>query len=146
MSNPSSSLYFIAPLIAIVGATLYHVFLKKLPDGINPLFSLAVIYSFSLIISLILLPFFGGMTSMRSDLSQISWVHIVISISVIMIEIGYLLMYRSGWDLSLGNLTTGVAVNIALLALGILLFREHLSGLKVLGASLAIIGVALLSL
>ena len=41
-----------------------------------------------------------------------------------MIKLGFLLIYRYGWNLGTGNLDTGVVVNILLVGLGFLLSPE----------------------
>lgn len=145
--NPSNSfIYYFSAFIAILGATLYHFALKKLPIGINPIFNVTVIYLGAFLLSLAILPFFGGFQAIKTGYAQLNWVQIALILGVFMIELGFVLMYRAGWNLSTANLITGVAINIALLILGLWLFGEHLSVVKILGACLAIIGVALLSL
>jgi multidrug transporter EmrE-like cation transporter len=62
-----------------------------------------------------------------------------------MIELGFLLMYRYGWNLSTGNLVTGVFINVALVALGLGLLGEKLNAVNLVGIALSILGVALIS-
>ena len=54
-------------------------------------------------------------------------------------------MYRYGWDLSTGNLVTGVVINIFLVGLGVTLLGEKVSIINVIGIALCILGVALIS-
>ena len=62
-----------------------------------------------------------------------------------MIELGFLLMYRYGWNLSTGNLVTGVVVNIVLVGLGITLLGEKVNTINAIGIALSVLGVALIS-
>lgn len=60
-----------------------------------------------------------------------------------MIELGYLLMYRYGWNLSTSNLITGVIINLTLIGIGVMLLGERLSLVNALGVALCILGVVL---
>jgi multidrug transporter EmrE-like cation transporter len=62
-----------------------------------------------------------------------------------MIELGFLMMYRYGWNLSTGNIITGVVINLILVGLGVTLFDEKVSLINVSGIVLCILGVALIS-
>jgi len=70
---------------------------------------------------------------------------LALAVSVMMIELGFLLMYRYGWSLSTGNIVTGVFVNISLVGLGIALLGEKISPVNIIGIVLSILGVALIS-
>jgi drug/metabolite transporter (DMT)-like permease len=56
-----------------------------------------------------------------------------------------LLMYRYGWNLSTGNLITGVVVNLTLVTLGITVLGEKISPVNALGIVCCMGGVALIS-
>ena len=70
---------------------------------------------------------------------------LALAVSVLMIELGFLLMYRYGWNLSTGNLITGVFVNIILVGVGITLLGEKIKLINTIGIILSIIGVTLIS-
>ena len=53
-------------------------------------------------------------------------------------------MYRYGWNLSTGNLITGVIINIILLSLGILVLGDEMTFINAIGVIVSIIGVALI--
>jgi drug/metabolite transporter (DMT)-like permease len=75
----------------------------------------------------------------------LSWIQIALAASVMMIELGFLLMYRYGWSLSTGNLVTGVFVNLILVALGVTLLGEKLNPVNGMGIAFCILGVALIA-
>ena len=62
-----------------------------------------------------------------------------------MIELGFLMMYRSGWKLSTGNVVTGAVINLILVGLGVILLGEKVSTVNGIGIALCILGVALIS-
>lgn len=91
---------------------------------------------------LILFPAEGGL---RTHVRQLNWIQLALAVSVMMIELGFLLMYRYGWNLSTGNLVTGVIVNLILIVLGVALLGEKVNFVNAVGFVLSILGVALIS-
>jgi len=138
-------MFVISAIVAIVGAVGYQYFIKQVPASINPIVSVMGMYIAVLALSVILLPIFPSDGGILKHVRQLSWIQIALAISVMMIELGFLLMYRNGWDLSTGNLVTGVFVNTVLVGLGIGLLGERLSTLNTIGVVLSIIGVMLIS-
>jgi drug/metabolite transporter (DMT)-like permease len=138
-------MFYVWALVAIVGAVGYQYFVKRVPAEINPIVSVLGLYAGLLALSVLLLPLFPSPDGVTTEVRRLSWVHIALAVSVLLIEIGFLMMYRVGWELSTGNLVTGVIVNIALVGLGVWLLGERLSPINLAGIALSIVGVALIS-
>jgi len=138
-------MYYISAIVAILGAVGYQYFVKQIPGSINPIISVFGIYLSALLLGLLLLPLFPPEGGLLKHIRLINWTQLAVAASVILLELGFLLMYRSGWDLSIGNLVTGVFVNFILVGLGVWLLGEKISLVNALGVFLSIIGVALIS-
>lgn len=138
-------MYYISALVAVLGAVGYQYFVKQIPESINPIISVLGIYISALVLGLVLLPFVPPEGGVIKHIKKINWTQLAVAGSVILLELGFLLMYRSGWNLSIGNLVTGVFVNIILVGLGVWLLGEKVTLINGIGAILSIIGVALLS-
>ena len=138
-------LFYISALIAIVGAIGYQFLVKQLPASINPLISNLGIYAGVIVLCIVLLPFFPPEGGVMAQIRQLSWLHIGLAFSVLFIEIGFLLMYRAGWNLSTGNIMTGVVINLSLVNIGLLAFNEKLNTINFVGVILCIIGVTLIN-
>ena len=139
------TMYYISAGVAIAGAVGYQYFVKRVPATINPIVSVIGMYVAVLAISvaiLILFPVNGGL---KDHFRQLDWIQIALAISVMMIELGFLLMYRYGWNLSTGNLVTGVFVNIILIGLGVILLGEKVNIVNAAGLVFCVLGVALIS-
>jgi len=145
MKREKIPMFVISAIVAIVGAVGYQYFIKQVPASINPIVSVMGMYIAVLALSVILLPIFPSDGGILKHVRQLSWIQIALAVSIMMIELGFLLMYRNGWNLSTGNLVTGVFVNTVLVGLGIGLLGERLSTLNTIGVVLSIIGVMLIS-
>jgi drug/metabolite transporter (DMT)-like permease len=134
---------FYLPLLLVVGATtLYHIAQKSVSPQVNPMLSVTVNYVTALVVSLLLLPFYPG-NSVRSSWKSLNWASIVVGVAIVGIELGFVVAYRAGWRISLAALIANVATALLLLVVGLVFFREHLSGRGSAGIALCIIGLGL---
>ena len=97
-------MFYLSAVVTIIGAVAYQYFVKRVPAPLNPIVSIIGMYVVVLVISMVLLPLFPAEGGLRNHFRQLSWIQIALAISVIMIELGFLLMYRYGWSLGTGNL------------------------------------------
>jgi len=138
-------MFYISACVAIVGAVGYQYFVKQVPGSLNPIVSVIGMYVVVLALSVILLPLLPAEGDLRHHFRQLSWIQIALAVSVIMIELGFLLMYRYGWSLGTGNLVTGVFINLILIGLGVTLLGEKVNLFNAIGIAFCILGVALIS-
>lgn len=138
-------MFYLSAFIAVLGAVGYQYFIKLVPPTLNPMISVMGCYLTVLGMGVVLLIFFPAQGGPLVHIRQLNWIQVVLAVTVIMIEIGFLLMYRYGWNLSTGNLVTGVFANVILLGLGLVLLGEKVSPINALGIILSIVGVALIS-
>ena len=139
------TMFYISAGVAIVGAVGYQYFIKLVPESINPIVSVMGMYVAVLALGVILLPLFPAEGGLRHHFRQLSWIQCALAVTVMLIELGFLLMYRYGWNLSTGNLVTGAFVNIVLLGLGVILLGEKMNLVNAIGIAFCILGVALIS-
>lgn len=138
-----TGLYLISAAIAVLSMIAYQIFTKKIPADINPVVSVIGVYMIALLLTSALVPFFVPGGEFMQHAQKIGWAQIGVAVTIVGIEIGFLLMYRHGWSLSTGYIMTSVAVNIALMAVGLLFFREQLTPINLLGLLMCIAGVAM---
>jgi drug/metabolite transporter (DMT)-like permease len=142
----SAKLLIVSVVIIIASNVLYHVSQKSIPAGAHPLLSVAVTYAAALLVTLLLFPFSPGGAPKLSGLARLNWATLGVAVSAVGIEIGFLLAYRAGWNISIGSLVVSVAVAILLIPTGLLLYREHLSTANVAGIVLCLAGLVLVML
>ena len=66
-------------------------------------------------------------------------------VGVVAVELGFLLAYRAGWQLSDASVTANVSLAVVLLALGALVFREPVSTTRLVGVALCLCGLWLVT-
>lgn len=143
MKKPIMMLIFSAGL-AILASTLYHVFQKSTPADVNPALSLLVTYGTAAVATLGLFIFYPPQ-NLSQDFAKLNWASYALGLSIVGLELGILLAYRFGWQISLLGVVVHIAAALLLLPVGLLLFKEKLTPLNLVGIGLCILGLILVN-
>ena len=140
------SIFYFSILLTIISNVLYHIFLKLLPSGIHPAVALIVAYGSALLVCALYLLFFPPAEGFLSSLRKISWVNVGVGLAITGLELGFILAYRAGWNISLAGIVSASAVAVILLPVGVLAFKERISPINLLGVVLCIGGLVLVNI
>ena len=144
--NSKGIMFYTSIIIAIVSVVLYQIFQKGISASVNPLISIIITYSVALIFSIILYFIFPAKENFVDSVKNANYASYLLGIAIIGTEIGFLLIYRSGWKISLAAPFTSAITNTSLIIIGLLAFKDHISGLKLIGLLFCVVGVLLISL
>lgn len=137
------TLFWLSLALVVVTNLVYHLAQKSISPDVHPLISVCASYVIALVTTLCLVPFFPAKPSLGQAVRQLRWPTFAVGVSIVGIEIGFLLAYRAGWKISLGSTATAAAVAVLLIPVGVLLYGERLSAANVAGLVLCIAGLAL---
>jgi drug/metabolite transporter (DMT)-like permease len=132
-------------VIAIVSTFGYHLVIKLTPGSVNPLLSLAVTYATVTLLFSVAAVLVPDGAPLRESLRQVNWTALALAAVIIGLDLGFLLLYRSGFDLSLGQIVTQSAAALLLIGVGVAVFRERLTMANLAGIALCIAGLWLIS-
>jgi multidrug transporter EmrE-like cation transporter len=131
--------------VAIACTVGYHLVLKLTPAGVNPLLSLAVTYALVTVLFGALLAASPGGFEWRQEARQLNWTAIALAVAIVGLDLAFLFLYRSGFEVSLGALVTQSAAAMLLLVVGVAVFREKLSLANSAGIVLCLVGLWLVN-
>jgi uncharacterized membrane protein YdcZ (DUF606 family) len=83
---------------------------------------------------------------LESSMAAASWAVWVVGISAAIIEVSILLAYRAGWNISVTSVIINISVAVLLLPIGLVVFRERISSVNVVGVVFCLFGLYLLSM
>lgn len=132
-------------LLIVLSNVVYQISQKSVPHNAHPLVATIVSYSVSLCICFALLPFMPLQTSIGEALSTLNWASYALGATIVGVELGFLLAYRAGWDISVGAVVANALLTAILVPIGLFMFRESLSWSKILGILLCVAGVVLIA-
>ena len=139
-------MYFVIILVIVVSCVSYQLLQKAVPSGVNPVVSLIVTYAAALVLSCGLFFVFPLKKGLIESFREVNYVSVLVGLSIIGIELGYLLIYRFGGKVSFAYALVSAAVIASLALAGFLWYREEASLQKILGIAFCVAGVFLLTL
>ena len=131
-------------LVVALANTVYNISAKSTPTEINTFASLSITYLVAMICSLVMYIVTGENKNFLQELSKANWTALVLGISIVGLEFGYLWIYRVGWKIGTANLFTSITLTCVLLIIGVLIYKEVLSLRQILGIGVCVIGLVLL--
>lgn len=137
-------MFYWSMVFVVLGNVVYHVSQKSIPRDLDPVFSVTVSYITALVLSAVLLPF-ASTRPLRDSLRQVTWASVGVGVGAVVIEFAFLLVYRSGWNISLASFAGSASLAAILVPIGLFLYREKLSWVNVVGLLFCLVGFALVT-
>ena len=127
-------------LLAILGIVMYNLAQKLQPTSVNPFLILAIAYAIAALISLsfcLVSPWES--TSIKISLIPAAY----LGVAVVTTELGFLLVFRSGWDISIAGVVSTAAAALILIPIGIVFLKEGISRTNLVGIIVCLMGLLL---
>jgi len=138
-------LFYFSIILAICSSALYHFTAKSTPANVNFTVSLLVTYGVAFIVTLFTFFFFPAQQGVITELKKLNWASVGLAVAVVGIEFGFLLVYRAGWNLGIAAVLTNVVASLILLPVAILIFKDKISWINILGILICFVGLVLLN-
>ena len=129
-------------ILLISSVLIYQISQKLIPKDINSWHVLFFVYVLSAGLCL-LMGLLGQKASFLQSLKASNFSVITLALSVVGIELGFLLALRAGWPLSRTGITANVTVALLVIPVGILFFKERLGLVNFIGIALCVLGLIL---
>ncbi len=138
-------MYVLSIVLIVASNILYNICQKSTPAKAAPFAALFATYLTAALLSILL--YFAGKPdkSLWQSFKDLNWTSLALGFAIIGLELGYLLAYRAGWKISLGSLVANIALALALIPIGILLYNEEFAISKLLGVILCLIGLVMIN-
>jgi drug/metabolite transporter (DMT)-like permease len=138
-------LFYFSISLAILSSALYHFSAKSTPSNVNFTISLIVTYTIALIITTLTIFFFPAKSGLLSELRKLNWASFLLAIAIVGIEFGFLLVYRSGWNLGIAAVLVNVVASLILVPVAIFIFKDKISWVNILGILVCLAGLVMLN-
>ena len=138
-------LFYFSITLAICSSALYHFSAKSTPANVNFSISLVVTYLVALGIVLLTTFFFPAKNGLVFELKQLNWASFLLAIAIVGIEFGFLLVYRSGWQIGLAAVLVNVVASLILVPVAIFVFKDELNWVNIVGILVCLVGLVMLN-
>ena len=134
------------PLLMVVcSSTIYHICAKSVSPKLNTFASLTVAYLIGAVLTVIIYSASSPTKSLVQEFSHLNWATVVMGLAIVGLEAGNILMYKAGWNISVGSLINNITVSIILLFVGLLLYKEKITPTQIAGIVLCLAGLVLVN-
>lgn len=133
---------FYFPIALLVFSNIfYHICTKSIPQELNPYAMMTGTYLVGMLLSLTLFFTLSPSKNFIAEIHNMNWTVPLLGLCIVGLEVGAIYMYKVGWNISLGNLVQSALVTVALVIIGILIYKETLSPSQIVGILLCAAGV-----
>jgi drug/metabolite transporter (DMT)-like permease len=136
--------FVLSMVVLVLSAASYQLAAKFVPHSLSSWHVLTIVYIIGVILSVIA----GWIDSSKQTLWETfrssNWAVFVLGFAVVGIEAGYLLAFRAGWRLNITGVFSNAAAAILLFPIGILILKERMTTLNIVGLVVAVIGLYLI--
>lgn len=133
-------------LLVVLSNVIYHIGSKMVPGNANALASLSVTYLVAFFTTILIYFVNSPTKNLVADCKNLNWTSILLGFAIIGLELGFILVYRAGWNLSLGSLVANIALATVLVFAGLMFYKEQLTLYQVIGMVLCVAGLIFINL
>jgi drug/metabolite transporter (DMT)-like permease len=137
--------FYFSIALAVGGNLLYHISQKSIPKAANPLITVMIAYMIAIVGCVIGLALFPSEKSWIDSVKESNWSVFTLGLGVAAVEIGFLLAYRSGWNISVLPILCSMLISLLLIPVGLLIFKEQLSLWNIAGIMFCMLGLFLVT-
>ncbi len=134
------------PIMLVVGANIiYNLCAKSIPSDSQPFASLIITYLTAGALSILLFFTTSENKNLVSEMHKTNWTAFLFGVSIVLLELGYIYVYRVGWKMGTGSLIANILLACILLAIGVFFYKETITAQQMFGILLCIIGIILIN-
>lgn len=127
--------------VIVLSNIVYNICSKATPKEISPFASLTVTYIIGMITSLIMYFAVSKGGNILHEYQSLNWSSFVLGVAVVGLEAGSIFMYKSGWNISTGQLVYSSILAICLIIIGYLFYHEAITLTKAMGVLICMVGL-----
>jgi multidrug transporter EmrE-like cation transporter len=78
-------------------------------------------------------------------LKQLNWATYALAFSLVGLELGFLLVYRAGWNIGIAAVLVNVVASLLLVPVALYVFKDRLSAVNIIGILVCLAGLLMLN-
>ncbi len=138
--------YYVPVIIIVFSNVLYDISAKAFPKDLNAQAGLTAYYIIAAAVSLLLFYLTSEDKNFPLELKKINWATFTLALGCTGIDLGYVLLFRAGWNISYGSLVCNIMIAIALILVGKIFFHDYINRYHLLGITLCLAGFVLINM
>lgn len=137
--------YYWPILLIVVSNIMYNIITKATPQNANAFLSLTITYLMGSALAFIAYWISSSDANLIGSLKNLNYTSFLLGFAIVGLEVGYIFLYRAGWNISVGSLVANIILAIALIVVGVLFYKEKMNLTQIAGIMLCIAGLVLVN-
>ena len=138
-------MYVFSILLIVVSNIVYNVCQKSTPQNANPFSALLITYLTAAILTVIASLFYRSDKGFLQSFNELNWTSVALGVAIVGLELGYLMAYRAGWNISVGSLVANIVLALMLIPIGVLFYKEVFAVNQIIGVFFCMVGLLLIN-
>ena len=133
--------------LVMIANIIYQVSAKEVPAAMDAFASLTICYGIATLMTLVFFFIFsgGGLSGLMAEYVKTNWAVIVLGITAVGLEVGYVFAYKNSWEVSLLYVIQSAIMAVMLLFVGYLLYSEGITWNKFAGIAVCLAGLIMIN-
>lgn len=133
---------YIWPMALIVTSNVvYQICAKSVPENMDVLASMTITYFVGTICSAAMFFAMNRNGSLLREYCKLNMAPILLGISVVGLEVGFICAYKAGWPVSTTSIVQSAFLALALIFVGGILYHEAITLQKISGVMICLVGL-----
>ena len=133
--------YFWPIALVVISNVIYQICAKSVPKDMDAMASMTVTYAVGAVCSAVLYFAMNKNGSLIQEYSRMNLAPILLGISVVGLEVGFIYAYKIGWPVSTASVVQSAFLALALIFAGAFLYHEAITVHKAIGIVICLIGL-----
>lgn len=133
-------MFWVAISMTVVANVAYQL-CSKTASAVHPMIGLTATYAVALAVCLLSCPFLIGTQSFLSQVREISASNLLLGLSIVLLESGFILAFRAGWNVGYAALVSNVMATLVLVPISVLLFHQTMTLKNTTGIAAVLVGL-----
>lgn len=133
--------------LVMLSSIVYQICAKEVPAKMNAFATLTICYGVATLATFICYFVFSGSGpgGLIGEYAKINWAVIMLGITAVGLEVGYVFSYKNGWEVSLAYIVQSSLMTVLLLFVGYFVFSEGITVNKLVGAAACLAGLIMIN-
>ena len=138
--------YYLPVLLVVFSNAVYDIAAKSIPTALNAMASLVITYLSAALCAFILFFVSDKEKKYFKEIKKVNKAIFLMAVGVVVIDLGYILLFREGWDISVGSLICNIVLAVSMVIIGITIYKEKLTKNHLVGIAFCLAGFILINL
>lgn len=132
-------------LLVVFSNIIYQICAKSVPKDMDTMASMTITYLVGAVCSAVMFFVMNKHGNLLEEYSKMNWAPILLGVSVVGLEVGFIYAYKNGWSVSTASIVQSAFLAVALLFVGALLYHEKINASKIIGVAFCLVGLVFLN-